>query len=117
MWTYTAGQSDDSGASCCNCPCATTPGPSPPAAVGNDYDCESGNVGGFENSVYYLSDPLWDGNGCSSTSGCCGRIGMPWFYKKLPQEVTEDFKVRICKDENLANENIAIEKLELYVHC
>ena len=59
------GQSDNSGQSCCNCPCATTPSPSPspPAVVGNDhhdYYCESGDVDGFDNSINYLSDPLWD---------------------------------------------------------
>ena len=117
VWTYAVGQSDNSGRSCCNCPCATTPGPSPPAVVGNDYYCESGDVDGFDNSIYYLSDPLWDGNGCTNTNGCCSQVGMPWFYKKLPQQVDGDFEVRICKDENLANENIAIEKLELYVRC
>ena len=46
VWTYASGVSDNydySGKY--NCPCATHPGPSPPAFVGNDYYCESGTVG------------------------------------------------------------------------
>ena len=72
VWTYAAGLSDDhdyNGNS--NCPCATFPGPSPPAFVGNDYYCESGNVGTQDAISYYLSDQLWDGSGCGNGNGCC----------------------------------------------
>ena len=117
VWTYAAGLSDDHNYPRYNCPCATVPGPSPPAFVGNDYYCESGDVGRYEFSPYYLTDPLWDGNGCSSTNGCCAQIGMPWFYKKLPQQVSDDFEIRICKDSDHGNEDITIEKVELYVRC
>jgi len=40
---------------------------------------------------------------------------MSWFYRKLPIPVDEDFEVRICKNENHANEDIVIEKFEIYV--
>ena len=119
MWTYTTGQSDNSGASCC----ITAHLLLPLVRVLQQLlemtttVSQAMYVDGFENSVYYLSDPLWDGNGCSNTNGCCGQIGMPWFYKRLPRKVTDDFEVRICKDKSLANVNIAIEKLELYVCC
>ena len=115
VWTYTAGLSDDYNYAKYNCPCATTAGPNPPAFVGTNYYCESGNVGVYESSNYYLSDPLWDGNGCTSGNGCCAQIGMPWFYRRLPFLLAEDFEIRICKDENHAAEDIAIEKIELYV--
>ena len=64
---------------------------------------------------YYLSDPLWDGSGCTTGNGCCVQIGMPWFYRKLPVQVADDFEVRICKSEGHRDEDMAIEKLELYV--
>ena len=114
VWTYAAGLSDDYDYKAYNCPCATIPGPSPPAFVGNDYYCESGDVGTLNINDYYLSDPLWDGSGCGSGNGCCAQIGMPWFYRKLQITIAEDFEVRICKDEN-TNEDIAVEKLELFV--
>ena len=117
VWTFASGLSDHLSHTSFNCPCATVPGPSPPAFVGNDYYCESGNSGAHVDSAYYLSDPLWDGSGCDIRSGCCTEIGKPWFYKKLPLPTSGDFEVRICKNEAHANEDIAIEKLELYVRC
>ena len=116
VWTYAVGLSDDydySGSS--NCPCATVPGPSPPAFVGNDYYCESGDVGTQDQTLYYLTDPLWDGAGCTAGNGCCAQIGMPWFYRKLPVPVTDDFEVRFCKDELHSNEATAAESLEIFV--
>lgn len=29
------------------------------------------------NLELYMSDPLWNGNGCSSANGSCGQVGMP----------------------------------------
>jgi len=116
VWTYADGTNDDYDNDCCNCPCATHPGPPPPAFVRNDHHyCESGDVRRFELTPYYLSDPLWDGTGCGTSNGCCAQIGMPWFYRKLPVSVAEDFEARICKDDNLNEENIVVENFELYV--
>ena len=120
VWTYAAGSSDDYNKDSIHtyhsCPCATVPGPSPPPFVENNYYCESGNVGNvFSTTNYYLSDPLWNGSGCTSGNGCCAQIGMPWFYRKLPVCVAEDFEVRICKNQLQSDEDIAIESLELYV--
>jgi len=115
VWTYAAGANDDYNHNGkYNCPCATHPGPSPPAFVGNNYYCESGAVIA-DSSTFYLSDPLWDGSGCTVGNSCCAQIGMPWFYRKLPVCVAEDFEVRICKDSSHSDEDVAIEKLELYV--
>ena len=116
VWTYAVGLSDDYNYSKVNCPCATHPGPSPPAFVGNDYYCESGDIGTFENTPYYLSDALWDGNGCTTGNGCCAQIGMPWFYRKLPVPVSDNFEVRVCKNEAQAAEDVAIENLEIFVN-
>ena len=86
------------------------------AFVGNDYYCESGDVGTGDGVSYYLSDPLWDGSGCGSGNGCCAQIGMPWFHRKVQIMIAEDFEVRICKDSaSINNEEIAVEKLELFV--
>jgi len=117
VWTYAAGLSDNHnfGNDWVNCPCAMYPGIDPPAFVGNDYYCESGVVGEGTNPFYYLSDPLWDGHGCTRRNGCCDRVGMPWFYRKLPVTVAENLEVRICKNQPHVNEDIAVEKVELYV--
>ena len=116
VWTYAVGLSDDYDYPQWNCPCATHPGPPPTAFVGNDYYCESGDVGKAEGPPYYLSDPLWDGAGCTQRNGCCANIGMPWFYRKLSLPVSKDFEVRICKNGSHDDEDLVIEKLEIYVN-
>ena len=115
VWIYATGLSDDHKYPDWNCPCATHPGPSPPAFVGNNYYCESGDVGTYNHVSYYLSDPLWDGSGCGSGSGngCSAQIGMPWFYRKLKITTAEDFEIRNCKSN--ADEDTATEILELFV--
>jgi len=115
VWTYAAGLSDDYNYPSWNCPCATHPGPPPPSFVGNNYYCEAGNVGIYEVPPYHLSDPLWDGAGCGIGNGCCAQIGMPWFYRKLPVGTDEDFEVRISKGGDHSDEDIVVEKIELYV--
>ncbi len=114
VWTYVSGTSDDYNYGVYNCPCAKHPGESPPAFVGLDYFCESGNTGIYENRLY-REDPLWDGDGCGPGNSCCAQAGMPWFCRTLPQEVSEDIEVRLCSDEGVSNEEIYIELLELYV--
>ena len=116
MWTYAVGKSDDydyNGNS--NCPCATHPGNSSPAFIRNDYYCESGVAGDSAVSSYYLSNPVWDGNDCTNGSGCCAQIGMPWFYRKLPVPVDDDFEDHICKDQVYSNEDVAVEIVKIYV--
>ena len=117
VWTYAVGLSDDydHGGSH-NCPCAVYPGPSPPAFVGNDYYCESGDVGTNDHTQYYLTDALWDGAGCTAGNGCCAQISMPWFYRKLSVPVADDFEVCICKNEPRSNEGTAVDSLEIFVN-
>ena len=118
VWTYASGLSDDgnydNGAY--NCPCAKYPGDAPPAFVGPDYYCESGITGRhLDNNRIALEDPLWDGDGCGPGNSCCAQAGMPWFCKTLPQEVSEDIEMRLCSDQVIANEEIYVELLEVYV--
>ena len=40
---------------------------------------------------------------------------MPWFCRTLPQEVSEDIEVRLCSDQGIANEEIYVDLLEVYV--
>ena len=79
VWTYAAGLSDDYNYADYNCPCAATPGPYPPAFVGNHYYCESGDTGaGQHGEIYYTSDVLWDGDGCyDDKNNCCTNPDIP----------------------------------------
>ena len=118
LWTYAAGLSDDGtyAARIDNCPCAKYPGRAPPAFVGLDYYCESGITGRWEdNRRIALDDPLWDGDGCGPDNSCCNQTGLPWFYRNLPQKVGDDIEVRLCANEAIANEDVYVELVEIFV--
>ena len=88
----------------------------PPSFVGNDYYCETGRSSSFTHGLFYEdSDPLWDGEGCGSTSTCCEFNNPPWFCKQLPEPTTEDIEVRICDQEGTQIDDIPFELIEIYI--
>lgn len=97
------------------CPCSG--GVPPPTFVGSDYYCESGNPGpGFDLTTFYYSDVLWDRQQCGGSEvTCCNPPYLPWFCKNFSTPISEDLEVRICTDEDISNENVAIEFFELYI--
>ena len=83
--------------------------------MGSDYYCESGTKIVVW-SAWHTSDPLWDGMQCGGDEGpCCNHTGLPWFNKNTPTTTAATINVRLCPDENTNNENIGIERLELFV--
>jgi len=115
IWTYAAGISDSGNYSTWNCPCAVIPGPAPPSFVGNNYYCESGAGSNWDYPIYYLSDPLWDGAGCSASNTCCSNANQPWFHHQLSEMTQDDIEVRICRPHHFNDEGILIVVLELYI--
>ena len=98
-------------------PCSNTAisSPDPPSFVGNDFFCETGVTSHTGGLFYEDADPLWDGEGCGSTSTCCEFNNPPWFCKQLPQPTTEDIEVRICQHSGTQYEDTPIEYIELYI--
>ena len=88
-----------------------------PSFIGNDYFCETGVPPGqnFNNAAFYADDPLWDGQGCGSTSKCCTFNNPPWFRTQLPQSTNADLEVRLCSANEASDENTPIEQIEIYV--
>jgi len=81
--------------------------------------CESGSSLSSHAHILFSSDPLWDGQGCGSSS-CCELsyppgVTVPWFCKQMPQATTDDLEVRICADEGTYNEDTPVEFIELYI--
>jgi len=88
-----------------------------PPWVQSDYFCETGTTTAQE-SVFYPLDPLWDGNGCGSTSTCCSYNQPPWFCKQLSETTSENIEVRLLTDavpNLLENEDTPIQSIELYI--
>ena len=71
----------------------------------------------FPNSplTFDFTDTLWDGHGCSISNYCCSFNNPPWFYKQLSKFTTDDIEMRVCKDEDASNEDVAIEIIEIYI--
>ena len=122
IWTFAAGQSDRLLGNGYACPCVTgsRTGERIPSFVGMNYFCESGlnqstfNVDHIIWTAKYLwpnGDPLWDGQGCSSTSSCCTFNSPPWFNIQLPNATIDDVEVRLCG----LYFDTPIQLMELYV--
>ena len=86
-----------------------------PQFLSQDYFCDTGAEMRSKEPVWYTNDPLWDGVGCGNFSRCCTFQNPPWFYKQLPQSTTENIEMRLCLDEDQDEEDIAIEKVAIYV--
>ena len=116
IWTLAAGVTE-SGEHPYNCPCNSPGGRQPPSFVGSDYYCESGHHDHpWSASTFYPDDALWDGKSCNGNeASCCNPPDLPWFCKELPEPTSDDLEVRICTDEGLANEDVPIEVIELYL--
>ena len=119
IWTFAAGLSEVPTAYYNDyCPCdSPSRHASIPTFVGNDYFCESGlhSAWNGQYGVFYSSDVLWDGQGCTSTSTCCQFNNPPWFTKNLTNTTTDDIELRICVDNVDGEEDVPIELIELYV--
>ena len=121
IWTFAAALDEDTSSfPQYNCPCTDTRNQnratSPPAFVGNDYFCDTGSQYRYDKSMFYSRDPLWDGAGCGTYNACCSFNNPPWFYKQLSRATTDDIEMRVCRDETIANEDIRIEMVDIYVH-
>ena len=102
-----------------NCPCTNTkiywPHQIPPF-INNDYFCDTGNPGpGYSSTTYYINDPLWDGEGCGSTSTCCEFNSPPWFCKSLPQPTSDDLETRNCYTYPSVSADRLITLIDVYV--
>ena len=101
------------------CPCDTSYNNiiSIPSFVGDDYFCESGYIWPGTHDLYsfHSEDPLWDGDGCHSSSTCCTFINPPYFTKYLDNPTTDDIELRLCCFHPSNRENIAVELVEIYV--
>ena len=87
----------------------------PPPYLGNQYFCDAGSVAKVTRPTVFYTHPLWDGQGCSGSNQCCSFNSPPWFYRELSGPTKEPIKMRVNLDEEPSNEDLAIERVDLYV--
>eukprot|EP00730_Choanoeca_flexa_P002100 TRINITY_DN10911_c0_g1_i1.p1 TRINITY_DN10911_c0_g1~~TRINITY_DN10911_c0_g1_i1.p1 ORF type:complete len:518 (+),score=65.52 TRINITY_DN10911_c0_g1_i1:293-1846(+) len=90
------------------CPCRG--GAKPPAFIGTHYFCESGNDADTVSprDVWYPTK-LWDGKPCLGCD-CHG-----WFERTFTKSTYNAFEMNMCADSASNNEDVGIEKLEVYI--
>ena len=118
IWTLAAGLHENilTRGGIYTCPCSPGSVQVPPAFVGNDYFCESGCPGTYQQKLY--PDPLWDGEGCGSLEIVCCHIasaGLPWFHKRLSAPTNDNIEMRICANQGTNDEDIPVGYYDIYV--
>jgi hypothetical protein len=102
------------------CPCINTSDAvrrvRPPSFVGNNYFCDTGGQYIYHHDhMLYSANPLWDGAKCGRKSTCCSFNSPPWFHRELSGPTSDDVEMRVCRNEDSQDEDIAIEMVEIYV--
>ena len=113
IWSFAAALDEVGSDPTSNCPCINISqvgqASSPPNFVGSE-----GSSGQYNYQHVYSDDPLWDGAGCGSQNTCCSFNNPPWFYKQLSEPTTEDIEMRVCRNEKVNNEDIAVDMIEIF---
>lgn len=82
-----------------------------PSFVGKDYFCDTG-YNHYPNP--FVSDPMWDGEGCGGSSSCCSFNSPPWFCKNLQYSTSDDLELRQLTA--YVTENKYVSLVEIYVN-
>jgi len=100
-----------------NCPCADYSGSTPPSFVRNHYYCDAGTSGMPQESEYYYNFPLWSNQNCAANNSCCAQGEAPEFLRLISDacHVTDPIEMRICTEQDWADEGIIVTKAVLYV--
>ena len=101
IWTFAAKYKDPFPGPTCSC------GPVP-AFVGNNYFCD-----GHQIHTTNVVSALWNGRVCDDNP-CCSFNNPPWFSRRI-SHTTDDIEMRLCRDQHRSDEDIAVNKVEIYV--
>ena len=112
IWSFIASYSER--LTGCGCPCFTQFNGIRVPFIGDNFFCDSG-AEIWRRYIFYDADPLWDGQGCGPTNGCCTFNNPPWFCTELNQHTSDDIELRLCANQNTDDEDTPIEIIELYV--
>lgn len=88
----------------------------PPTFVAEKYFCSSGAPGpDIVGGTHYGGIPLWSNHYESKCDKCYDTTKPRSFSITMPENTTDDLELRVCTDEDLTNEDIRIEKVDIYI--
>ena len=113
VWTFASGLIQFTQSSYKQYTCPGVGGTLPPAFVADDYFCSSGNPA--QNWLPIVYDrPLWSSPaGNCQGSECYGDTLM--FCVRLQEPTYDNLELRICTDQDMANEEVRIESYDFYI--
>ena len=100
------------------CPCSNTQitwSRQIPSFINNNYFCDTGNPGPSTSHTAFYNDPLWDGQGCGSTSSCCTFNTPPYFSRTLSESTSDALEIRNCYGDGSTIEDKLITLIDIYV--
>ncbi len=75
-----------------------------PDTIGSNYTCDQNPSC---SAGYFCNTHLCNSQNCANSS--------PWFQRTLDHPTAADIKVRVCRNQDRDDEDLAISKLEPYV--
>ena len=99
------------------CPCTNTQitwSQQIPSFINNNYFCDTGNPGPTASNTAFYNDPLWDGQGCGSTSSCCTFNTPPYFSRTLNESTSDALEIRNCYGDWSIREDKLITLIDIY---
>ena len=100
------------------CPCTNTQitwSRQIPSFINNNYFCDTGNPGPTLSFTAFYNDPLWDGQGCGSTSSCCTFNTPPYFSRTLNESTSDALEIRNCNGQYSTHGDKLITLIDIYV--
>ena len=86
-----------------------------PSFIKYNYFCDTGNPGPGTSYTAFYNDPLWDGQGCGSTSSCCTFNTPPYFYMTFNESTSDALEIRNCYADPSNYEDKLITLIDIYV--
>jgi hypothetical protein len=102
---------DDNNEESSLCPCLG--GQGSPLFIGADFYCEAGTTGRPFDTVWFVDDPLWDGDGMGTN--CDTPANPSVFHRNLGGAIDVGLEVRLMADQATDNEDVGLSGMELFV--
>ena len=116
VWSYLAALSNQKFNNGFDCPCIPDYKGIKPPFMGDDFFCDSmGERFPDRMPSVYPAGPLWTGKGRALRGPCCNYNNPPTFCTVLETATTDDLELRMCGDQGTDDEDVPIQKYELYI--